>query len=68
MPVYDLYQQMNGKDVVHLGPADEFGEHASVDHRVLFDVFSSTDRVYLFLDGQPYGCAVLPSGIMPAAR
>jgi len=65
-PVYDLYHQMNGKDVVHLGPADEFGEHASVDHRVLFDVFSSTDRVYLFLDGQPYGCAALPSGIMPA--
>ena len=65
-PVYDMYRQKNGKDVVHLGPADEFGEHASVDHRVLFDVFTSTDRTYLFLEGQPYGCAMLPAGVMPA--
>ncbi|MEI9953229.1 MAG: hypothetical protein WDO74_30675 [Pseudomonadota bacterium] len=63
-PVYDLYQQKEGNKVVHLGPADEFGEHASVDHRVLFDVFTSTERTYLFMDGQPYGCALLPSGVM----
>ena len=65
-PVYDLYRQMNGKNVQHLAPADEFGEHASVDHRVVFDVFTTTDRTYLFMDGQPYGCAMLPAGVMPA--
>ena len=65
-PVYDFHQLMNGKDIVGLAPNDEFAEHASVDHRVLFDVFTSTDRTYLFLDGQPFGCALLPQGIMPA--
>lgn len=66
-PVYDLYHVLDsaGK-VAHLAPNDEFGEHASVDHRVLFDVYTSTDRTYLFLDGQPYACAVLPAGAAPS--
>lgn len=65
-PVYDLHHALDsaGK-VTHLAPNDEFGEHASVDHRVLFDVYTSTDRTYLFLDGQPYGCAKLPAGAAP---
>jgi hypothetical protein len=51
--------------VDHLAPNDEVGEHASVDHRVLFDVYTSSARTYLFLDGAPYGCADLPAGTVP---
>ena len=61
-PVYDLYHlKDSGGKVVHLAPNDEVGEHASVDHRVLYDVYSSTQRTYVFLDGRPYACAILPS-------
>jgi hypothetical protein len=65
-PVYDLYHvnDATGK-VAHLAPNDEVGEHASVDHRVLFDVFLSTQRAYIFLDSQPYACADLPSVGVP---
>jgi hypothetical protein len=61
-PKYDLYHINDASgNVAHLAPNDEVGEHASVDHRILFDVFASTKRVYLFLDGQPYACALLPA-------
>jgi hypothetical protein len=65
-PVYDLYHTLDstGK-ITRLNPNDEFGEHASVDHRVLFDLYASTDRAYVFLDGQPYGCANLTPGAAP---
>jgi hypothetical protein len=65
-PQYDLYH-LAGADggVAHLAPNDELGEHASVDHRVLFDVYTSDARLYLFLDGAPYACADLPTGTVP---
>lgn len=66
-PVYDLYHLADGSGTtVHLAPNDEVGEHASVDHRVLFDVFASTKRTYLFLDGKPYACANMPSVGVPS--
>jgi hypothetical protein len=66
-PQYDLYHITDGgtPPPPHLAPNDEVGEHASVDHRVLFDVFASTQRAYVFLDGQPYGCADMPSVGVP---
>ncbi len=68
-PVYDLHHlnDATGKPV-HLAPNDEFGEHSSVDHRVVFDVYASTKRAYLFLDGQPYGCADLPDVGVPTGQ
>ncbi len=65
-PQYDLYH-LTGADggITQLAPSDEVGEHASVDHRVLFDVYTSSKRTYLFLDGQPYACADLPAGTVP---
>ena len=65
-PAYDLYH-VKGADggTAHLAPNEEVGEHASVDHRVLFDVYTSTQRTYLFLEGQPYACADLPAGGVP---
>ena len=66
-PVYDLAHALDaaGK-IVRLAPNDEFGEHASADHRVLFDVYASTTRAYLFFDRQPYGCADLPTPAIPS--
>jgi len=65
-PQYDLYH-VTGPDggVDHLAPNDEVGEHASVDHRAVFDVYTSNARTYLFLDGQPYACADLPTASVP---
>jgi hypothetical protein len=65
-PVYDLYHVLDstGKPT-RLNPNDEFGEHTSAEHRVLFDIYTSTKRAYLFLDGAPYGCANLPDGAAP---
>jgi hypothetical protein len=66
-PQYDLYHvdEDAGKGG-HLAPNDEVGEHASVDHRITFDVFASTQRVYVFLDDQPYGCADMPAVGVPS--
>ena len=65
-PVYDLYHVTNDAGVTtHLAPNDEVGEYASVDHRVTFDAYASTNRVYVFLEGKPYGCADLPAGAAP---
>jgi hypothetical protein len=65
-PSYDLYHIMDSSGkVANLAPNDEVGEHDSVDHRVVFDLFASTQRAYLYLDGQPYGCADLPSSTVP---
>jgi hypothetical protein len=64
-PVYDLYHVMDGGAIAHLSPGDELGEHASVDHRIRWDVFTSTQRMYLFLDGSPYACANLPNVGVP---
>jgi len=67
--LFDLYDALapDGGKGTHLVPADELGEHASVDHRVLWDIYTSTRRAYLFLEGQPYGCANLPAGQVPPA-
>jgi hypothetical protein len=47
-------------------PNPVLGERAGYDRPVQIDVYSSTERVYVFLDGEPAGCAVLPAGRMPA--
>jgi hypothetical protein len=67
-PLYDLYHVTDSSgNVLHLAPNDEVGEHASTDHRMLYDVFASSQRVYVFLDGAPYGCADLPAVGPPQA-
>jgi len=42
------------------------GDVAGFDRPVQWDVYTSTNRVYVFMDGKPSACAVLPSGRMPA--
>jgi hypothetical protein len=66
-PQYDLYHVLGADGgVAHLAPNDELGEHASADHRIKFDVYTSSARTYLFLDGQPYACADLPASVVPS--
>jgi hypothetical protein len=68
-PVYDLHQVKDSEGtVIRLAPHDELGEFASVDSRVIFDVYASTERAYLFLNKKPYGCAELPSGVAPSGE
>jgi hypothetical protein len=42
------------------------GNYAGMDRPVKFDVYASTQRVYVFVEDRPAGCAVLPAGRMPA--
>ncbi|MEI9952596.1 MAG: hypothetical protein WDO74_27355 [Pseudomonadota bacterium] len=42
------------------------GDVAGYDRPVQWDVYTSTSRVYVFMDGKPSACAVLPEGRMPA--
>ncbi|HEV8549563.1 MAG TPA: hypothetical protein VGQ57_11060 [Polyangiaceae bacterium] len=46
-------------------PVPVQGELAGYDRPVQWDVYASTERVYVFLDGKPAACAVLPKGRMP---
>jgi hypothetical protein len=47
-------------------PVPIMGNYAGMDRPVKFDVYASTDRVYVFVEDRPAGCAVLPAGRMPA--
>jgi hypothetical protein len=64
-PVYDLHHIPKSGSPDLTAPNDEVGEHASEDQRVAFDVYASTQRVYLFLDHKPYACADMPAGALP---
>jgi hypothetical protein len=47
-------------------PVPVQGDLAGFDRPVRWDVYASTSRVYVYMDDKPAGCAVLPSGRMPA--
>ncbi|HEY2900030.1 MAG TPA: hypothetical protein VGL59_05620 [Polyangia bacterium] len=47
-------------------PVPVQGAQAGYDRPVQWDVYASTSRVYVFMDGKPSACAVLPAGRMPA--
>ena len=54
-----------------LPPHAEVGELSGVDRRVRFDVYASSARAYVLLDGQPWACVNLPppaAGGMPAGE
>lgn len=46
-------------------PVPLVGELGGVDRRVRFDVWASTQKVYVMLDGQPMACANLAVGVPP---
>jgi len=49
-----------------LAPNDEVGEHVGVDVSTRFEVYASTKRAYLLLDGKPFGCVDLPAKGVPS--
>jgi hypothetical protein len=67
-PRYSFVQRLDPADqnnVTALAPAAEIGEHVGVDLSTRFDIFVSSKRAYVFLDGDPYGCAELPASKVP---
>jgi hypothetical protein len=46
-------------------PVPVVTDRVGFDRPVQLDVYASTERVYLFMDDRPIGCAVLPEGEMP---
>jgi hypothetical protein len=47
-------------------PTPLLGDVTGFDRPVQLDVYASTERVYVFMDDKPAGCAVLPADRMPA--
>jgi hypothetical protein len=64
-PSWDIYR-MNGGEFI--SPRVEINGLQGHDRTVMFDVFVSTGRVYLYTNGAPYGCVDLPAGAMPAGE
>jgi hypothetical protein len=67
-PRADLYHVRNPNDpteITALAPNAEVGEHTGVDRSTFFEAYVSTSRIFLFLDGEPYGCADLPAAGVP---
>jgi hypothetical protein len=62
-PSWDLYRLEEGGETF-LAPQPELNAVMGADRVVRFDVFASTDRVYLFADRLPYGCVDLPPGVV----
>jgi hypothetical protein len=66
-PSFDLHEIEDGDgDVIGLFPGAEVGEHTGLDRTTRLEVYASTERVYLFLDGEPHGCMVMPNSGVPS--
>ena len=64
-PAFDMLPRARSRTIparrIGLLRSPEVGEHMRPRSRApSFDAYTSTKRVYMFLDGQPYGCANLP--------
>jgi hypothetical protein len=49
-------------------PNPVLGEYVGMDRQVKFDVYASTDAVYVYVEGKPAGCAEIPAGRFPAGN
>lgn len=68
-PRFDFYAQRDPNDrnrTVKLAPNVEVGEQIGMDFPNRWEIYASTERAYVFLDGQPYGCANLPDAGVPS--
>jgi hypothetical protein len=67
-PRFDMYHLTKPDDpgtVTGLTAGPEIGEHVGVDRATRWDVYFSTRRAYLLIDGEPFGCADLPAAGVP---
>jgi hypothetical protein len=46
-----------------IAPDQPIGDHMGVDRMTRFDVYVSSQRAYLFLDGAPAGCTLYPASL-----
>ncbi|HEY6079389.1 MAG TPA: hypothetical protein VIW29_11330 [Polyangiaceae bacterium] len=70
-PVADLHHYFDPDDAtkaLSLAPHAEVGEQLGVDRTTRFEAYISTQRAYLLLDGQPYGCVDLPPSGVPVGQ
>jgi hypothetical protein len=68
-PAFDLYKVLDPNDpnkTIGLAPNDEPAEHMGLDRATRWDVYASSRRVYVYLDGAPYGCAEMPANVVKA--
>jgi hypothetical protein len=68
-PSFDMYHIVDPNDStknIGLFPNDEVAEHTGMDRATRMDVYTSTKRIYTFLDDKPFGCADLPSAGVPS--
>jgi len=69
---WDVNNQCPRFDLLKIGdklaPVDEISEKSGLDWRVRFDVYASTKRVFVYVDGKPYGCADLPGNGLTAGQ
>jgi hypothetical protein len=64
--IYGYQASGEGADeTVPWNPVPILGELAGHDRPVRFDAYLSTSRVYVYVNDEPAGCAILPSGEMP---
>jgi len=69
-PKFDMYHLVNPSDptmITGLAAGPEIGERVGVDRSTRWDVYVSTRRAYLMFDGEPWGCADLPTAGVPVA-
>jgi len=70
-PRFDFYSYRDPNDdgkVIGLAPTAELGDAVGMDRQTRFEVYVSTKRAYLYLDGKPYGCANLPDAKIPKGK
>lgn len=63
-PRFDFQRTLDPNDsdkIKSLNPSPDVGEHMGIDRPTQFDVYVSSKRAYLLLDGLPFGCANLPA-------
>jgi hypothetical protein len=68
-PRFSLFEQLSPTDkevTTGLAPNAELGDLIGLDYSNRWELYVSTKRAYLFFDGQPYGCAVLPATGVPS--
>ena len=64
-PRWDLHHLESGGSRF-LAPVPELIDRAGRDRMNRYDVYACTERVYVLLDGAPFGCVQPTPGVMPA--
>jgi hypothetical protein len=65
-PAWDLHQI--GGATPFLAPHLEINGRMGTDRTIRVDAYVSTNRVYVLVDGAPYGCGDLPAGSLLAGQ